>query len=425
MRAGEQGGRGGGGQGRGGGGQRGFSQVAGPSRGAGQTGRGERAAEGGAGDCAAAALGGEGARGGEAGGRGGHQEAGIGRGRGAGGRQTGGGGTAGVGRGRGGHQDVGRGRGGRQAGGGGGRGRGVRARNWAFTINNYVDFPKELPRGPPPVTYLCFGKEVSQNGTPHLQGFVSFKNAVYRPSRFFEQYGQGHFEMARGTAEQNAEYCAKDGDFTEYGRRPESRADQGCHGARGGRHGGQGGQHGWQGGDMEIERWEDAWRCAKEGKVEEIPADIRLRHYTTITKVAAKYQKPPPNLARLDNTWIVGPPGTGKSTYVHQKYPGAYKKGFTRWWCGYRDDDEGHQTVLLDDLHPRWSEKELLKNWADLFAFVAETKGGSMLIRPARIVVTSNYTIEQVPLVLFLQIGDDILMKTAKNTNDDDYCVDD
>ena len=307
-------------------------------------------------------------------------------------------------------RERGRGRGGGQA--GGARGRGIRARNWAFTINNYRDFPKDLPRGPPPVVYLCFGKEVSQNGTPHLQGYVSFKNAVYRPSRFFEQYGEGHFEMARGTADENAEYCAKDGDFTEFGKRPESRADQG-------RHGWQGGRHGRQGGDLEIERWEDAWRCAKEGKVEEIPADIRLRHYSTITKVAAKYQKAPAKLARLDNTWIVGPPGTGKSTFVHNKYPGAFKKAFSKWWCGYRDDDEGHQTVLLDDIHPKWSEKEHLKNWADLFPFVAETKGGSMLIRPARIVVTSNYTIQQVYWVLFLKVGDEMLMNmsvTAKMT---------
>ena len=259
------------------------------------------------------------------------------------------------------------------------------------------------------MTYLCFGKEVFTNGTPHLQGFVSFKNAVYQPSRFFEQYGQGHFEMARGTADENAEYCSKDGDFTEFGKRPESRADQGCHGVQGGRHGGQGG-------DLEIERWEDAWRSAKEGKIEEIPADIRMRHYTTITKVAAKYKKTPARLAQLDNIWIVGPPATGKSTYVHNKYPGAYKKGYSKWWCGYREDDEGHLTVLLDDLHPRWAEKELLKNWADIFPFVAEYKGGSMQIRPERIVVTSNYTIEQVCFVLFLQTEDESLMNMSNTT---------
>jgi len=52
--------------------------------------------------------------------------------------------------------------------------------------------------------------------------------------------------------------------------------------------------------------------------------------------------------------------------------------------------------VILDDLHPRWSGKERLKNWGDRFAFVAEYKGGSMLIRPKQIIITSNYTPQQV-----------------------------
>ena len=248
-----------------------------------------------------------------------------------------------VGRGRGAHQAVGRG-GGEAA---RGRGRGGKAKNWAFTINNYVDFPKELPRGPPPVRYLCFGKEVSQNGTPHLQGYISFVNAVYRPSRFLQQYGNGHFERAFGTADENAEYCSKEGDFTEYGTRPQSRTDQGRHGKRGG--------------EMEQERWEEAWRMAKQGKVEEIPADIRMRHYNTILKVAAKYAKPPAELGQLDNTWIWGPPGTGKSMFVHRTYPGGYKKNFSKWWDGFREDEEGHKTVILDDLHPKFAQKEDLK----------------------------------------------------------------
>ena len=266
----------------------------------------------------------------------------------------------------------------------------MKFRNWCATINNYTGVPDaEFLRGPPPIKYLCFGKEVSSTGTPHLQMYVSFANAVAQPSQYFRRFGNGHFIPANGTADQNAEYCAKEGDFYEFGKRPQNQVDQGHHGPQGGQ----------RGGDMEIARWEMTWDLAKQGRIEEIPADIRLRHYSTINKIAAKYQKPPPKLSKMDNLWLVGPAGTGKSTFVHNQYPGGFKKAFSKWWCGYNPEDEGHATVILDDLHPRWSEKELLKNWADVFPFVAETKGGSMQIRPQRIVVTSNYSIEQVLLV--------------------------
>ena len=209
-------------------------------------------------------------------------------------------------------------RGGRGA--GGRDERAQRARAWVFTINNYRDVPKELPKGTPKVRYLCFGREVSSTGTPHLQGYVVFENAVAKPSEVFKKFGNGWFGVAKGSAEDNIEYTGKDGDFTEFGQRPQNKRDQGHHGSKGGSKGGQ----------MERDRWSDAWDSAKRGALEEIPGDIKLRYYSTITKVAAKYAKPPPELEKLSNTWIVGPSGSGKSTFIHREYPGAYKKDFSK-----------------------------------------------------------------------------------------------
>ena len=268
---------------------------------------------------------------------------------------------------------------------GGSQPRGVKNRWWVFTINNPIGEPTGLLA--PNMEYLAFGREGMGPGqTPHLQGVVKFKHPVARPSRYFEQFGAGHFEIMRGTPEEAIEYCKKEGDFQELRTRPQRRCDQGHHGVKGG----------VKGGRMEAARWEDAWSSAKQGRLEEVPADLRTRYFNTYSKVASKYQKKPSELKELNNLWIHGKSGSGKSTWAHRTFPNAFDKPFSKWWDGFQEDNPGHQVVILDDLHPKWSGKEKLKNWGDRYAFMAEYKGGSMLIRPKRIIITSNYTPDQV-----------------------------
>jgi len=96
-----------------------------------------------------------------------------------------------------------------------------RAKNWAFTLNNYTD--ADIARLSAPsaeVSYLIAGKEVGDSGTPHLQGYVSFRGR----KRFTQVRAflgdSAHIEVARNC---NAaiEYCKKDGDFFEVGTAPE------------------------------------------------------------------------------------------------------------------------------------------------------------------------------------------------------------
>ncbi len=145
-------------------------------------------------------------------------------------------------------------------------------------------------------------------------------------------------------------------------------------------------------GEANKRRYEEAFALAVQGKLDDIPKDLLTRHYNTYKKIMVDYSANPTGLQHLDNHWIYGPSGSGKSRYVRDNYPDLYVKNQNKWWCGYK----GEENVLIDDLHPSWTGIHQLKNWADRYEFRAEIKGADKaLIRPKRILITSNYHPEQ------------------------------
>lgn len=97
-----------------------------------------------------------------------------------------------------------------------------RGKNWCFTLNNYTDDDYErlthlVEDGG--CTYIIFGKEVGESGTPHLQGFISFGKRVYLTDVKKRISRTAHFELARMIPE-SIEYCKKDGDVFEDGVLP-------------------------------------------------------------------------------------------------------------------------------------------------------------------------------------------------------------
>lgn len=100
----------------------------------------------------------------------------------------------------------------------------MQSKKWCFTINNYaeseerniLDAGGDLERNG--IRYLVVGREIgTDNGTPHLQGYVIFNDRKRLRAVKSILGARGHFETSRGSEVQASEYCKKDGSFSEFG----------------------------------------------------------------------------------------------------------------------------------------------------------------------------------------------------------------
>lgn len=247
-------------------------------------------------------------------------------------------------------------------------GKDVRSRAWCFTLNNYtseeVALLRVLSDG---CKYLIFGYEVGEKGTPHLQGYLYFKDAksFSATKKFLPK--RAHLEKARGTPEENKEYCSKDGEFEERGDLPMSQKQKG---------------------EAEQLRWDEIKEAAKEGRLDDIDDRVYVTHYRTLKAIKTDHQRPPDSRPELIDEWIWGESGVGKSSYARKEIPNPYLKNLSKWWDGYQLG----QSVIIDDMDVFHKDLGyLFKIWCDHYAFVAETKGGIMCIRPPKIIITSQY----------------------------------
>lgn len=246
-----------------------------------------------------------------------------------------------------------------------------RTRNFVFTKNNYDDeFECYINEVIEPLSrYITYGREVGAQGTPHLQGYIVFRDA--KTIAAVRGLMQGcHIEIRRGSHKQAKEYAQKDGDIYEAGQEP---IDQEQKGRR------------------ELERWDRARQSAISGDFDAIPSDIYIRCYSTIKKIARDHLAPVRNLHQPCGIWLWGAAGAGKSFSARQAYPEAYIKEANKWWDAYQDEE----VVIFDDIDPSmgWC-KRFLKIWGDRYPFLAEEKGGTKRIRPQLFIVTSQYSIE-------------------------------
>lgn len=253
-----------------------------------------------------------------------------------------------------------------------------RSRNWCFTLNNYEPTALSNIGLQMEHAYCVMGEEVAPTTMMrHLQGYMSFKSTrtFLQVKKAFLKLGLApHIEIARGDSQSNLAYCSKDGKFTEFGVRPATAQGKGL---------------------MERKRWEAARAAAEQGEFEKIDARIFVNNYRNLKAIHhdAMAAIRAPHLDVLENEWHWGGTGLGKSYTVRSKWPDAYIKALNKWWDNYKGED----TVLIEEFEPSHADKfgAMLKVWSDHYPFRAEVKGSNLLIRPKRIIITSNYSLKE------------------------------
>lgn len=235
------------------------------------------------------------------------------------------------------------------------------ARNYCFTLNNYnedeVEALKTIEH-----KYMVIGKEVGEQGTPHLQGYIEF----YKPkdmSALKKVNERIHWERRLGTAREAAAYCKKESNFYEHGEISR------------------------QGERTDLKRVATMVREKKTLKeiAEECPVEY-IKYNRGICALIASAREP----RSLDSPpvvlWLWGKTGVGKTRWAFDKHGNnVYIKDGTQWWDGYTQQE----AIIIDDFDGKWPVRDLLR-LLDRYPYQGQTKGGYVQINSPYIYVTSD-----------------------------------
>lgn len=251
-------------------------------------------------------------------------------------------------------------------------------KTWVFTLNNWT--PAELDNILHwDVTRLVVGEEVGEEGTPHLQGAVSFKRA-YRLAAVKKLQARAHWEVALAADAFN--YCGKDGNVVH-------RIDNRAAGKR-----------------RDIDVAYEAVAAKKplrEFLLEDKPSFQAIQVYKVAMGASVIGRAPGPDglFEPIDVRWYYGGTGTGKSASVYREFGAdVYRPLSEKWWDGY----VGQRCVLVDDFRPKWCTWERLLQLTDRYPLTLEVKGGAVGAGWTTFVITAP----EPPSEMFAAFGEDV-----------------
>lgn len=237
-----------------------------------------------------------------------------------------------------------------------------RARAWCFTINNYTD-DEVIACDEIECTYIVYGDEIGTEGTPHLQGYVEFKDAKSLASVKKLLGGRCHLEKRRGTPLEASNYCKEDGRFFERGKLSN------------------------QGKRTDLDEIADLVKNEGVQGVIETRPDAFIKYGRNIERLAEYLYVP--RTTKPEVIWLYGLTGTGKTLEATKRSDSYYIWNGKKWWNGYRQQE----VVIIDDYSWNKSEddfRELLRLLNE-YTIQVETKGGMVYFNSPIIYITCEF----------------------------------
>lgn len=270
----------------------------------------------------------------------------------------------------------------------------AKSTGYAFVINNYTEEDvqritelKNMDR----VTRLVCEKEIGKEGTPHLQGYISFKKA--QTMKNVEKWlgGRVHLEKPRKSPRDNFYYCTKDNTaFVIKGFDDVIKVEQNIQKKK------------KDSNDKALEILTDIKDLPRDQFIQK-HASFYLYKRSIYDKFKTEYEMEvmenyEGNL-KDKNFWVYGSAGSGKSMLAAKWLPEEYilRKTSNKWFDGYT---KKVKLIVIDDLCPNLNDQSArtMKNLADRYKFVVEVKNSTIVITPKDycLLITTNYTLEQI-----------------------------
>lgn len=242
-----------------------------------------------------------------------------------------------------------------------------RVTNVFITWNHYPKGWKKIVKRKLKAQWFIGQPEIGENGTPHIQGLMGFKQRRFGP--LHDLVPEIHYERIispRAAAEYVQKVDTKDGKVWKHGPIPEFKPGK----------------------RNDIKEFVAACKeqAATPRLIEEFPA-LMLRYPNGVSQMRSQLTTP-----RDYKTTVLifhGVSGSGK-TKLAREFPAVYKVPSINsqlFLGGY--DPNTHQTVLFDDFYGgiQWSE---LLQLMDRYPHEVHTKGGFTQFKPLFIIFTSN-----------------------------------